>query len=215
MVTSSGTRNVISEDDLLQLVRKEEKFSTEHLKKALEALVSQTKLVWRERRLDVITYQLVSEFLIPWIKQQQQVQHARMLRRRAIRWISLSLLVALIMGAASLYVWRFRTERALREEAVTRLSAQLDTSEAARADTENKYLRLVNAVNTNNTDEIIKALSEKVTSLTQDLQKSKNDYTQLKSQSDNLQTERDALKSENGTLKGQNQSLVSENKTRA
>ena len=213
MVTSSGTRNVISEDDLIHLVQKEEKFSTDLLVNALEALVSQTKLVRRERRLDVITYQLVSEFLIPWIKQQQQVQHARLVRRRAIRWISLSLLLVLIMAAASLYVWKFRTEQALRDAKVRDLTDRLLVSENARSKADDDNLRLFSAIQSNNKDAVVAELTAKVTSLTKDVQAAKNDSSQLKAQIDALQTVQTALRQTNDSLNTQVQTLNTENQS--
>src|SRR5205823_14595495 len=133
MVTSSGTRNVISEEDLIQLVRTEDKFSPDHLRRALESLVEQTKLLRRERRQDVITYQIVSEFLVPWIKQQKAEQQARLLRRRAYRMILASLVVAAIMAAVAFGIWRFRTQQVLKDQTVQALEAKAALADNERA----------------------------------------------------------------------------------
>jgi len=67
MVTSQGTRNVISQDDLVGRVESEDEFSKETLNKTLQSLESQAKLVRRERRRDVYYYEIASEFLVAWI----------------------------------------------------------------------------------------------------------------------------------------------------
>lgn len=67
LVTPSGTRNIVSEDDLISQLTEDENLSEETLKKALLALVDDTKLVRRERRYDTRYYDIVSEFLVPWI----------------------------------------------------------------------------------------------------------------------------------------------------
>ena len=66
MITSSGTRNIVSEDDLLTDEKKN--FPDEALlRRALDALV-QSKLVRREPRNKLYFYEIVSEYLVPWIQ---------------------------------------------------------------------------------------------------------------------------------------------------
>ncbi len=65
MITSSNTRNIVSEDDLLTDEKKN--FPEELLRRALEALV-QSKLVRREPRYKLYFYEIVSEYLVPWIQ---------------------------------------------------------------------------------------------------------------------------------------------------
>ncbi|HEV2918263.1 MAG TPA: hypothetical protein VG673_03325, partial [Actinomycetota bacterium] len=92
MVTSSGTRNVISAQDLIERVRLEEgdDIPEERLEQALEALEGETRLVRRERRRDLYLYEITSEFLVPWIarrreeliRAQERIRERRKLRRR-------------------------------------------------------------------------------------------------------------------------------------
>jgi hypothetical protein len=79
MITSSNTRNIISQDDLI--IREKENFSRERIERALKALI-ESKLVVREPRRNVYFYEIVSEFLVPWIKQQQATRHALLERRK-------------------------------------------------------------------------------------------------------------------------------------
>ncbi|HEV2641405.1 MAG TPA: AAA family ATPase, partial [Candidatus Elarobacter sp.] len=88
MVTSAGTRNVISADDLFQRVQEQEGDITPSLlDQALEGL-SQSRLVRRERRRDLDLYEITSEFLVPWISRRQdefrQLQNRRRERRRLL-----------------------------------------------------------------------------------------------------------------------------------
>jgi hypothetical protein len=72
MVTPVGTRNVISEDDLLSLVEKNENIQRELLRKTLISLEHESKLVRREHRREVNYYEIVSEFLVKWIQRKAQ-----------------------------------------------------------------------------------------------------------------------------------------------
>ena len=71
LVTASGTRNIVSGEELIGRVHSEDKISKEVLEEALEALEVQTKLVRREQRHGTHFYEIVSEFLVPWITQQK------------------------------------------------------------------------------------------------------------------------------------------------
>ena len=68
MVTPAGTRNVISKDDILSRVEMEEDISRDLLTKALDNLEQNTGLIRRERRREVHYYEIVSEFLVGWIR---------------------------------------------------------------------------------------------------------------------------------------------------
>ena len=68
MVTSAGTRNVISQDDLCWRVETEERIARPLLEGTLDSLEQKAKLIRRERRRDVYYYEIASEFLVPWIR---------------------------------------------------------------------------------------------------------------------------------------------------
>lgn len=70
LVTRSGARNIMSRDDLLQLVAAECGLPIERVDALLTALDgSRTRLVRSELRQNVAYYTIVSEFLVPWIRQ--------------------------------------------------------------------------------------------------------------------------------------------------
>jgi WD40 repeat protein len=84
MVTSAGTRNVISAEDLVQRVREEDRdLAPAPLSEALERLERESRLIRRERRRDIYLYEITSEFLVPWISQRREEARLVQERRRA------------------------------------------------------------------------------------------------------------------------------------
>jgi hypothetical protein len=81
LVTSGGTRNIVSEDNILSNL-KQENVSESDARDVLEALTGTTRLVFRQTRGDTAFYEITSEFLIPWIRQKRQAREAAELRRR-------------------------------------------------------------------------------------------------------------------------------------
>jgi WD40 repeat protein len=82
MVTSAGTRNVISAEDLVQRVREQDaQVSPDLLAEALDRLESESRLIRRERRHDIYLYEITSEFLVPWINERRQEAHVERERR--------------------------------------------------------------------------------------------------------------------------------------
>ncbi|HVR95995.1 MAG TPA: hypothetical protein VMW27_05235 [Thermoanaerobaculia bacterium] len=140
MVTKRGTRNVISEEDLLNQVRDEEKIPEAVLRQALSKLDKETGLVRRERRNDVYVYEIVSEFLVPWIRvQKQKRSDRREMRRWLVRVAAATVLTLLALGGA--LVWRNsenvvlqaaqeETRKALNEAAGSSAEAQRERDRA-------------------------------------------------------------------------------------
>lgn len=157
MVTTSGTRNVVSEDDLISSVKKEG-FKEDKIKKSLDALTYQTKLVRRERRHDTFFYQIVSEFLVPWIRRQQQEQNARAERSKVFRiagiCIGIALLIAIAMGGVAYWVETSRTIDARVNAAETAAALAEEEKEnairVARDETESKEKALQELGETSN-----------------------------------------------------------------
>ena len=82
MVTSSGTRNVISAEDLrLRVHEEDEQVSPERFDEALARLESDAHLIGRERRRDIDLFEIRSEFLVPWIRERRE--EARLVKERA------------------------------------------------------------------------------------------------------------------------------------
>lgn len=68
MVTSAGTRNIVTEEDLK--AREAANFAPDLIDRALQALGSR-RLIRREPRHKIYFYEIASEFLVPWIQQKQ------------------------------------------------------------------------------------------------------------------------------------------------
>ena len=68
MITSSNTRNIVSEEDLLTRTS-ECDFNALECTDALAAL-SRSQIVRREPRHSIYFYEITSEYLVPWIKEQ-------------------------------------------------------------------------------------------------------------------------------------------------
>jgi hypothetical protein len=145
MVTSAGTRNVISGDDLISRVALEDGLPHELVIRTLHNLEQRTKLVRRERRREVYYYEVASEFLIGWIREkaleqqrladqrklaadeqqrrvEEQAKAAGRLRRlvRALVAVSIVAVAAFLLavwGARTAEVRRLESERA-RETAI-------------------------------------------------------------------------------------------------
>jgi DNA-binding transcriptional ArsR family regulator len=87
MVTYSDTRNVVSRDDLLHDVAKDVKISQGKLDKALKAL-EKGRVVRGERRSNVVVYEIVSEYLVPWIARKRSELAAEKRQREYIEQIN-------------------------------------------------------------------------------------------------------------------------------
>ncbi|HEV8428121.1 MAG TPA: ATP-binding protein [Pyrinomonadaceae bacterium] len=74
MITSTNTRNIVSEPDLKSFEK--ENFSEEQISRALNALVD-SRLVRREPRHRIYFYEIVSEFLVPWIRAKKTARLAQ------------------------------------------------------------------------------------------------------------------------------------------
>ncbi|HEY0080317.1 MAG TPA: hypothetical protein VGB73_17035 [Pyrinomonadaceae bacterium] len=149
MVTPSGKRNVISGYNLKTLYPE---FSAEQIDRALKALVEETRLVRREYYGDEYYYDIISEFLVPWIIRQNKERQAQQLlarqreleakqrvRRRVYRSIALVVvLMAVFSTFAAYWVVRMRT----RERIVLEATQQLQEVEREKAAADERVHRL-------------------------------------------------------------------------
>ncbi len=71
LVTDAGTRNIVSRSDLVDRVTESESVTEEAVSTTLDALVQNTGLVRQEFRDRTAFYQIISEFLVPWIREQK------------------------------------------------------------------------------------------------------------------------------------------------
>jgi hypothetical protein len=89
MVTPSGARNVVSELDLLDRAQKEG-IERGKARQILHRL-AKTRLVRREQRWNVTVYEIASEFLTPWIREQRE---SRLAARRVQQALSFQTAIA-------------------------------------------------------------------------------------------------------------------------
>jgi hypothetical protein len=123
MLTSAGTRNVMSAEDLIQRVREQEDIPSPLLHKALERLESESRLVRRERRRDLYLYEITSEFLLPWISRRQdefrRAQDRRRYRRRLRVLGSIAGALLLLVAAVALWALNQRDDAEQQANAAT------------------------------------------------------------------------------------------------
>jgi len=191
MVTPSGTRNIVSEYDLISQVQEDESIPEERLKEALHALVNDTRLVRRERRYDTHFYDIVSEFLVPWIMQQKSERLAHAERRKKIASFIvafISLLVAAGVAGAAYYVYTQRTETVLATEEVKRAREAEGKADNLRIKAEGYQI-----VAENERDEAVKKAAEFRAA-------AEKAYGDLKGQKDELYNRLSKATEENRTL---------------
>jgi formylglycine-generating enzyme required for sulfatase activity len=142
MVTQEGLRNVISEQDLVASTSKEDGYPTAEVMNALNALVTDTHLVRRERREDVVFYTILSEFLVPWIRKQKEMRRLQLQRRKWLRIAGLLAVVAAIAIGVAYYVEQYRGKDVRVGNAETRANRAEKAARAADDRALQAYRRL-------------------------------------------------------------------------
>ena len=84
LITTSNTRNIVAEPDLIERLKEEEDVPPAITTKALNELVTKSRLVNKQKRGDTAFYDIVSEFLIPWIRA-ERLRVERVAQRRKQR----------------------------------------------------------------------------------------------------------------------------------
>lgn len=173
LVTSTNTRNIVSEPDLK--VFEKDNFTEERIDAALKALV-ESRLVRREPRHNIYFYEIVSEFLVPWIREKKtarlaQIQAERLAAQTKVRlkqvekerrYLSIGsvLLILLLIAAGILSYFTYtlyqkqktlaqsqkETVDALEEEKKRRISAEdaLQTLSDLSTGTDSERLAAIN-----------------------------------------------------------------------
>jgi WD40 repeat protein len=132
MITESGARNVISEEDLLSRVEEIEGIPRDLLKEALRFLEQDARLIRREHRHEVAFYEIVSEFLAPWITRQREqaqtikeLQHAQVMAaevaKKRLRRVGLAflILIPLVVIPFALFAVAQKNEAARQRDIAT------------------------------------------------------------------------------------------------
>jgi WD40 repeat protein len=155
LVTTSDTRNVVSRDDLLAGACEETGRDVEVVERTLVRLEHEAHLVRSERRRDVTTFEIVSEFLVPMIARRkaerrstaeaeralaQAAEHHRnelAARRRALLRVgtAVAVVVVAILSTLALYAWDQRGKaNAARDDAKDESASATAHELAASAD---------------------------------------------------------------------------------
>ena len=125
MLTSAGTRNVMSAEDLIQRGRENEEIPPPLLQEALERLESESRLVRRERRRDLYLYEITSEFLVPWIgarrDEYRRAQDRRRYRRRLLVLGAIAGALVLLGAAVALRAARQAKEATSEAQAIAKV----------------------------------------------------------------------------------------------
>lgn len=164
MITTSNTRNIISEDDLIN--REKENFPESTLHEALNALFK-SRMVRREPRHQVYFCEIVSEFIVPWIQRlkaarkaeieriaaQKQLKEAER-RSRIWRWGVVGMAIILIAAIGA--VIKFRQLNADLEQKRTLIAAT--NKQLIEAEARNRLL--VTILTGSSSEEKIKAIEE-------------------------------------------------------
>jgi hypothetical protein len=140
MVTSQGTRNVISEYDLLAQVRGVDDFNDTQLRAALQALVQESKLVRRVILREAPYYEIISEFLAPWIaKLRREREGARTERQRRFeerslrlaRFTRYAIAIGVLLAVTGMLALFYNTYQA---GTISRAESRMRGAEALRAE---------------------------------------------------------------------------------
>jgi TonB family protein len=158
MLTASNTRNIVSENDLIDRTSQEEEIDRDRLRKALHQL-SSGQIVRREPRRQIYFYEITSEYLVPWIKERVVERDAAQLRMQAEKAelelgvqrrrsvLLMRLLVAMIVlgvGVIALGIFAYRQYQRARQ-------AELQA---------NTILNALNLANNPNEEEALKGVEQ-------------------------------------------------------
>jgi len=125
MITRQGTRKVVAESELVDELEREDHVPAERTRGALEKLVSDTRLVRRDYHRGTTTYEIVSEFLVPWIRPLKLRRAARKARNL---WLKRAIGSVVAIGAVliAVFSWKYSktTEAARRDELVMEAEAR-------------------------------------------------------------------------------------------
>ncbi len=130
MITRQGTRRVIAESDLSKK-RQRGGFQRKRQKPLFEKLVVGTRLIRRDYNRGTTTYEIISEFLVPWIRVLKLRRETREARNTWIlRAVLLLVGIAAVLGAV--FAWRCKslTEKSLTETIVMNYVRDLGQAKA-------------------------------------------------------------------------------------
>jgi hypothetical protein len=170
MITSTNTRNIVSEPDLKSF--EIENFSDEQISRSLNALV-ESRLVRREPRHKIYFYEIVSEFLVPWIRDKKAARRAQIEANRLAaetkqklkqvererRYVSIFAIVlgVLLIAAVWLTYLTYRSRQAALEAQQVALKAQEELQK--ERDRSKHLIDLLNQLTADNPKERLSAVN--------------------------------------------------------
>ena len=171
LVTSSNTRNIVSEDDLRSFEKKN--FTEDQITEALKAL-RDSQLVRREPRNRIYFYEIVSEFLVPWISEKKAARLAQIEANKLAaetkqrlkqvekerRYLSIGAVVlgSLLLLAVFLAIQAYRLKNRAQAAQADLLVAQQEL-EKEKAQSEN-LVKLLNHLMSTDANERLNAVNE-------------------------------------------------------
>ena len=110
LITRQGTRKILLETEAVEQAYAESRIDTENGRRILGRLVNETKLVRRDYYRNAVTYEIVNEFLVPWIRA-LKLQRAQRQARKV--WMRRAAIVAaaFIAIAGAIFAWQWKNTR--------------------------------------------------------------------------------------------------------
>jgi hypothetical protein len=107
LITTHGTRRIVEAAELLEQARSL-KIRGAQVESTIEQLVSGTRLVRRDFNRGTTTYEIVSEFLVPWIR---ELKLRRAAREARIVWIrrASALVIAIAALLSAIFAWKYQS----------------------------------------------------------------------------------------------------------
>jgi hypothetical protein len=87
LITKHGTRKVVIESELLDQLSVGAPRRESSARGVLDRLVTRTRLVKRDYNRGATTCEIVSEFLVPWIRELKQSNTERAFEKRVLIWV--------------------------------------------------------------------------------------------------------------------------------
>jgi Ca-activated chloride channel family protein len=136
MITREGTRKVLLETEAIEHAKRKERVGEDTVRLVLNRLVNETRLVRRDFNRNAASYEIVSEFLVPWIRRLKLQREAKDARNRLLRRSAL-ILVVVFLTLVGVFSWKYY--RTNKEQAV--LDAKNETKKALEiaAETTREY----------------------------------------------------------------------------
>ena len=130
LVTSANTRNVVSRSDLLAELETEEKTPPAIAEEAIDCLVKRLRIVREELRNETQLYEIVSEFLVPWIQRQKEARRSEENRVRFWKSIGVAAAVAAVLVTFGGYQWYQHGEKTRMADDLKTANTTLKSNEA-------------------------------------------------------------------------------------